>query len=408
MAETSQTPWRPAWVRAVARRMKAWAESVLAEEPDSSATPGTAPRPESVAAGSRGAEGVAPPSPTAPEPSFEDLEARWLRDLEARRSVPLGDWVARVRRGAPRFLEEVQRDGLVPAPPRGARSVTGTTAHGPPPPAWTAPNELPPPPPPSPPDVQAEGGEVHARRESPPAIRSSSASRPSPPPAVPFWTAAPSPRPEADVARSAPSTPPSPEPRAAFRAPSAPERPPVGDESWPAPAPRAPPLHEAGAPVQRSPWDDFPPFASEGRTTRTPTRVPSPVPPRAEEESPSPTERVKVLPRPAPPRAQTPWVEADAGPRFAPREPPRNQVSSREDEGTWDGDRSPHMWRPRLVEAPPPTQPEFSATPDEPAAGPANPWPELPPVPVPESTETVVELRQWERRRRLDREQRGE
>jgi hypothetical protein len=66
------------------------------------------------------------------------------------------------------------------------------------------------------------------------------------------------------------------------------------------------------------------------------------------------------------------------------------------------------MWSRGVVAAPPPTQPELSAAPDEPAAGPSSPWPELPPVPVPESTETVVELRQWERRRRLDREQRGE
>jgi hypothetical protein len=410
VAETPQTPWRAAWVRAVARRMKAWAEAVLAEEPAPAATAPRPEPPESAVAGPRGTDGAAPPSPAAmaPEPSFEDLEARWLRDLEARRSVPLGDWVARVRRGAPRFLDEVQRDGLVPAPARGATRPT-VTAHGPPPPAWTAPNALPPAPPP---DFQTEGGEAHARRESPPAIHASSASRPSPPPAVPFWTAAPPPRPEAEVVRSAPATPPSPAPRAAFRAPAPPEHPPVGAEPWPAPAPapapRAPPSPEAAAPVRRSPWDDLPPFASEGRATRKPTRVPPPMSPPVEEEPLAPMERVKVLPRPAPPRAHAPWAEEDSAPRFAPREPARNQVSSPMDEGAWDGARSPLTWRPRLVDAPPPTEAEFSATHDEPAAGPSSPWPELPPAPVPESTETVVELRQWERRRRLDREQRGE
>jgi hypothetical protein len=54
----------------------------------------------------------------------------------------------------------------------------------------------------------------------------------------------------------------------------------------------------------------------------------------------------------------------------------------------------PHPW-PELPPAP--------SSPSEPLA-----WPELPPAPAAEPMGVLVELREWERLRRLEREQRGE
>ena len=441
MAETPQTPWRAAWVRAVARRMKAWAEAVLADEAGLSSTamsgkaarlgtlleeePGPAPAgalplesPKPAPAGPRGAAPGAgtpassPLSPLAPGTTLEDVEARWLRDIEARRSVPVSDWVARVNRGVPRAMEELVRAGLVPppAPSHGSGAADGMPRM-PAPPAWAVPDApRPVTRPRSPVRSEPERAEPDAHPVLPPPLESSSFVR-SPPSPAPSSRAQ-TPRLEPEAARGGPfsSWSQGPETLPPFPFPAPPARPPAGAEPWspPAPTPRVPPLPEPAAPVRRSPWDDFPPFASEERVARTPTLVPSPAPPLPDAEPPAPEERVRTLPAPSLQRNHPYRLEQDSVPRFEPREPPRNRAFIPADEGPWDGAHSPLLWRPRLVEAPRPTQPVPSGPHEEPEAGFSSPWPELPPAPAPESTETVVELRQWERLRRLEREQRGE
>ncbi|QSQ23054.1 hypothetical protein JY651_49570 [Pyxidicoccus parkwayensis] len=404
MAELQQTPWRAAWVRAVARKVKAWAESVLAEEAQTASATG-APRPESVA--TKAPVATPPLGPLSPGATLEDLEARWLRDLEARRRVPMGDWVARSSKGAPRVPEDLAREGLVP--PRGPGVAAGMPRRPTPrvPSVTEAPRSvvqyL------SPSEAEPRGAESDLRPEPPFPFDTARAPRPMPSPIASRWSAMPAPRSEPEPMRS---TPPSswglgPENFAAFRVP--PTRTPVSAESrLPlAPVPREVPSAEPGAPSRRSPWDDLPPFASEARDTRTPTRVPPLSMPLSEEAPPAFTEHVKSSPALDLPRVPAPWQQRDEGPgpRSEPRELPRSRVSYLPDEGPWDDARAPLTWRPRLVEAPLPTPPDAH---DEPASSTGSPWPELPPAPVPESTETVVELRQWERRRRLDREQRGE
>lgn len=475
MAETPQTPWRAAWVRAVARKVKAWADAVLAEEVGTASVAG-ALRPETVSGGDSGtgapsavdapggssgtgAPGLealpgatwgtgaphlesmleptpggeagtafatgglhpdggrsgtgarpgvasraepgaaarvataAPPGlgPMAPGASLEALEARWLRDIEARRSVPINDWVARVNKGAPRLMQELARAGLVPpAPPRDS-VATADVSHGAPA-STAAPGE----PRPvvqylSPPGADARGGGTDVRQEP---TSFDATGTPRQPAASALWSTEPEPT------RSGPpaSWGLGPENFAAFRVP--PVRTPVGTEPRAAtiPSVREPPVYEPPSSARRSPWDDLPPFASEERALRTPTRVPPPPLPFEDAVSPASAERARVMPAGA-------WREEASGLRAESREPPRHRLTYLHDEATWDAARAPPPWRPRLVEAPLPSPPEAQ---DEPTSSTASPWPELPPAPVPESTDAVVELRQWERRRRLDREQRGE
>ncbi|MFP2905219.1 hypothetical protein ACLESD_09215 [Pyxidicoccus sp. 3LFB2] len=146
MADSLLTSERGAWVRTVARWMKAWADSVLDAEarPGSTATSTVAPRPESrdSTSGSRGAASTpvpavaAAPAPSmaaTPEDSLESLEARWLRDIEARRRVPMADWAGRVTNGAthPPRGEGPSREPRVAPPP----SRQPVDARGAPPPS---------------------------------------------------------------------------------------------------------------------------------------------------------------------------------------------------------------------------------------------------------------------------------
>ncbi len=98
MDERSQSRWRDVLVRSVARRVKAWAEAVLAQEV----------RPSEPAPAPREAVRAAPPG---------GLPVQWLRDVQALRMGPPADWMERVRRGAPHLLARVERvPGPTPAP----------------------------------------------------------------------------------------------------------------------------------------------------------------------------------------------------------------------------------------------------------------------------------------------------
>ena len=80
-------------MRAVARWVKVWAESLLKELEDGPVEPVRAP--------------VPPPSPPAP-PDTEGAPEHWRRLLEAKRRGPPADWVERVQRGAPHLLEGLE------------------------------------------------------------------------------------------------------------------------------------------------------------------------------------------------------------------------------------------------------------------------------------------------------------
>ncbi len=120
----------------------------------------------------------------------------------------------------------------------------------------------------------------------------------------------------------------------------------------------------------------------------------------------------RTLPSSGLPRFRLLFLDGDP---VSAQEPRRNRVALTEDDGGWDGAQSPLAWRRTEPEPPLSTRNVFPSLEGEPrcsdgapAASVASPWPELPPAPTPDSAEAVVELRQWERRRRLDREQRGE
>jgi hypothetical protein len=408
VAERFLTPWRGAWLRAVARGLKAWAEAVLAEEAASApaVTPVGAPRPESHDSTPADTRGI--PSVGAPP---ESLEARWLRDMEARRRIPLADWVARVSRAAPHLLEELARPGpgaarRTPASARTASKDFRSMAR--PAPAVDSPEA---------------GDEVSAAaaRPEPPSLPEAVRRRaPAPPPSPASAAATPvttHPEPEAAWSGQATSWGLGPELFAAFQARSAPTPRPVRAEPHPPPAPPAPTSHEphrqeaSTSAARRSPWDDLPPFASEP-SARAPTLVPRLVPPLSDAEPFASTRRVEDLPTADVPRVRAFPRDGDAVP---PREPPRDRVGFAADDDHWDGAQSPLVWRPRQPEFPPSAPPLLLTLEDEPrliegtsGSSTPSPWPELPPAPRAERMEGVVELREWERLRRLDREQRGE
>lgn len=113
-------------------------------------------------------------------------------------------------------------------------------------------------------------------------------------------------------------------------------------------------------------------------------------------------------------RSQVKLLFLDGEPVSTPglRESSGDRVALAAEDGAWAVDRSLGAFRSREGEALPPS-PVFHLLDAFPAAkapvsGAAGAWPELPPAPRAESDEAAVELREWERLRRLDREQRGE
>ncbi|MFP2905218.1 hypothetical protein ACLESD_09210 [Pyxidicoccus sp. 3LFB2] len=160
-------------------------------------------------------------------------------------------------------------------------------------------------------------------------------------------------------------------------------------------------------PEPRSPWSEVPSFADVA-STRAPSSALHRGPPQARETSGA------SVPERTPPTSGLPRFRLlflDGDPVSA-QEPRRGRFDLPTDDVAWDGAQSSLAWgrrEPELPSAAPNVFPSLVGEPRSTEAAPASgPWPELPPAPTPESAEAVVELRQWERRRRLDREQRGD
>ncbi|NMO19405.1 hypothetical protein HPC49_22405 [Pyxidicoccus fallax] len=443
MAERTPTRGRAAWIRAVARQMKAWADSVLADEalsgPDATHAPtssNTVAAPSEAASAStppgqpQGPAGVParPPSghprgSTAAASQARDVSSpggghhdgppeHWLRDIQARQKGPPEDWLDRVRQGAPGLLERSMREAPVPPGPARGAGVARTAV---PPSVRPFPPEARPPGPPEPVATRAAGlPRVSSLefRDASASTRFSRAPRPEERKAAPL----PEPEPRAsripeDVWGLGPET------FAAFRPPAlastpasraneggAPPRP-----SWSASSSGS--ASNPLAPISRSPWSDLPPFSdSPAELPRLPGR--RAIPPRSPAE-PEALEPEKALPTSGLPRVRLLFLDGDPVSSQVSREPPRHRVSPTDD-GAWDGAQSLMRWRPHEAEAPParPGFPSLEAAPSAaestPASSAPGTWPELPPEPREERDDTVVELREWERQRRLEREQRGE
>ncbi|MBZ4419326.1 hypothetical protein [Myxococcus sp. RHSTA-1-4] len=120
----------------------------------------------------------------------------------------------------------------------------------------------------------------------------------------------------------------------------------------------------------------------------------------------------KPLPTSGLPRMRLLFLDGEPVSTPEPREShPRAAIPA--DDGTWAGGQSLMAWAPREVEAParlafPHWETALHPSESTPVSSVPGTWPELPPAPRAESDEAVVELREWERLRRLDREQRGE
>ncbi len=422
--------------------MKSWAEAVLADEAEPPRVEASRPEPEPVPPRpAEPARAAGPASPVAAPHGTPGPPEHWLRDIQARGGGPPSDWVARVRRGAPQWFDNLVREGLVAPEPEEAASSAAT----PPAPVSVKGTRLAPPR-----TSSASGQEAHGpmREVSPLGLQVSSS--PGAPEAVrpPSWGAG------ANLGSQG-------ETRGAEVAPRQPGVAPgsldgmrrdievgpgsldgmrrdteVGQGSLEGARPGpwgievAPGSREGarpgawgaevapGSPVRPASWGPGleRPVSPGSRPVPTRNTV-SLVPPSARAHTLPPVERssgdgaaVHVL-TPVP-RALPPW-EASAS-RKAPGPSvqllsiegesvsrPRSSVSLDAMHGREPGGEAapaeafrPHPW-PELPPAP--------SSPSEPLA-----WPELPPAPAAEPMGVLVELREWERLRRLEREQRGE
>ncbi|MDY7227264.1 hypothetical protein [Hyalangium rubrum] len=108
MAELFEKGLRAALLRAVAKRMKAWAEAVLSEpvEPETPRAE-VSPR-EEEAPRAEEALPEAPSAPREPRPSHGP-PSHWLRDVQALRAGPPAEWVEQVRQSAPHLLSSVEK-----------------------------------------------------------------------------------------------------------------------------------------------------------------------------------------------------------------------------------------------------------------------------------------------------------
>jgi hypothetical protein len=113
VGERAQSRWRDRLLRALARWIKAWAESILAQAPEpEEQPPAPPPAPREVAR-------ARPPSEPPPQ---------WVRDVQSLQAGPPADWVERVRRGAPQLLSPSERapsrrHAAPPSPPIAAPAV---------------------------------------------------------------------------------------------------------------------------------------------------------------------------------------------------------------------------------------------------------------------------------------------
>ncbi len=301
--------------------------------------------------------------------------AHWQQLLNSGRRGPPADWVERVRRGAPHLLEGLD---------------LGDEQHESPP--------APPQPAPRPPPrvLPRRGGA--SSRPGPKARPSSPASLPLPVPGDSWPVQPTAPREEERTTpsevRSAPVPPSTPRPRAGV--------------------PLLRPARERGSEVSApGSW----PREARGRPSfpRHEESTPRVIPTNAREDArstrargPSPTERT---PNPAP--VPRPYSGAHGDARVAPSLSPSPHVPAR-NALVAPGARSSSFLssEPTPHEAPLPREKGRVETPFSlDRASPfeiSHPWPEPPELPSTEPTEPLAVLRDWERLRRLEREQRGE
>jgi hypothetical protein len=383
--ERSQNRWRRRLVRAVARRLRAWAEAVLSE----------APRP-----GAAGGPALAVPTVGPVEGAREEAEgppAQWLRDVQALRaaSAPPADWVARVRQGAPQLLARVERmsaprarefvPAAVEAPSRRERQAEPLEAASADQPERAAPR------------TRRTADSVEARSKP---LEAQAAALRGPP--------LPSGEGRGEGARD--------------RVPR-----PTARAQWMNPHPSPLPKGEGTSTGTTSSGHELPPVPrtrSLGPATLTQAEPPSapttsrsetPLPPASEPpRSPAP----KVVRPPAP---IEPLATRVAAPGEQPVPPPPPAYPWNSEPHVSHG-RVPRMDRPilRTTQAPDPWPKlveQFVSEAQPPAGAPSEapeprqlggPWPELPESPQPDPVDGAILLQQWERLSRLDREQRGE
>ncbi|NTX56451.1 hypothetical protein [Myxococcus sp. CA039A] len=447
MAEPTRRPVPGAWLRAVARKMKAWAESVLSEEESDFAAALAqarvsldAPRADASPDGAEVARvPAAPATVTAPAVGLGAPE-HWLRDIQARRTGgPPADWVARVRKVAPHLVEGLPEAEaplpvsdahlsfrarmLLSASSSAAPSSASAPSLAPPPrrdaarpsagpervshrPAAQAPSE-------KGPSASARGeggsetpgrqGPVGVPREAPrhaskvsPLSMPNPFAAPSPPTPVPM-----------DAGRLLAEVAITPTPSLMHGGPAFAN--PVMVASTPASPSEVcvPPLREedrernlcaSGYPQGISASQAL---GLQGAPVKAAPPAPRRATPRFTGEPWGPRRRQAELQEEARPAVQRD-VSLERTPPFAPRtwteaeEDGRRGASAREQE-----EASTARFATPVREEPP-GAPEESATAD------AASWPELPSALAPESPDVAQELRLWTRLRRLEREQRGE
>lgn len=393
--------------RFVAWRAKRWADSVLhgrrASEAEASAPEQASPAEATPPSEPVSSQEAAPPS-EAPPPSEPFAEgapsgppAHWLRDVGALQRGPPADWVERVRKGAPHLLERMglrYRPGQIP--PEVAAALVAVERPEPEvapeePQAGEAPSEAPSPVP--------EPMEAGARRSEP---------RPFAPlesPGQARRVLAPAPVQQAPApVQQAPRVEPGPErpvgapvSRALAPTPSKPSPGEAGEVPAPARVPPEAPRPEAPARVPEAPRVTRP---------RAPAVARAPLPP---------VERAASVQPPRPPVARAPELEPPAPEVTAPTRgavlapAPPLEAESLAYRAAQASSREP-TFRPQpagrvrtevlRVDVPVPV---LSAR----EARVAPVWPELPEAQGAESVDGSAVLREWERMRRLEREQRG-
>jgi hypothetical protein len=343
-------------VRVVARWVKDWAESVL-KEPDTS-TPHSAQAPLSLWE----RDGVRVPVPPSSNLDTGGPPEHWKQLLSTQRRGPPADWVERVRRGAPQLLEGLDLGNERPESPA-----------VPPKPVLQ-----------SPPRMPLRSGGTPPRPEP-----EAHLSRPSPLPTAPREEES---MPPSEM-RRAPVPPPTTGPRAGARLLR-----PARERGPEVPTSATRPQEEQGSPSFPRPEESTP------RVTPPNTREVAP-PTRARGPSLRPlpeTPRMERTPNPAPVPRPDAGAHGDAR-GLAPKRntvvAPAARASLMPSEPT--PRESPFPREKSRAETSPPLD---RASPSETS----HPWPEPPELPSTEPTDPLAVLRDWERLRRLEREQRGE